>query len=856
MTSTRSPPPSLAESNQPDTILQRLQQHAHQRPNQKCISFLKTSGNATPSISSSWTFSQLNSAVDYLAYRLLSPKPTDSTTPYKSLTSTLLKRGDRVLLVYPPCSPHFLLSFLACLRAGLVAVPTYPPHPSRKDSLFSFAGIARACGARVALTNAEYANWKRVGELKDAFRSKFGMKPGGKQRDGSNHEEASWPEELEWVVTDNEPLENPPKSSNSSDGRIPTPAPNDTAFLQYTSGSTSAPKGVIISHSNLAHNLSIIISDLQASSQTVVVSWLPQYHDMGLIGSLLGIIYCGGKGYYMSPIAFLQRPMGWIEAISQFRGTHLQAPNFAFGLTARKFDRDNYYFSGSVGNGGDATTANAKKGSKPLDLTCLKHIVNGAEPVTERSIEAFVNAFEPFGLPTGPSVIYPTYGLAEHTVFVCSGGSGRLSVKRRELEEENVVVIVDSNDESSDKINEEESESTTRLLGCGFPARQNVDVRIVDSEKRLSLEENVVGEIWINSPSKAMGYFGKDDVTKEEFHAVLENASNDNAGDGYLRTGDLGFLHDGELYICGRLKDLIIVGGRNHYPQDIEATAEEVSSKHTRPGCSAAFSIRSASNNDGEDVVLVMELKDPPTTEKEVESICEPIMDTIRSEVSKEHSLSVSCIVLLKTKTVPKTTSGKISRSRARKAFLSGSLQEVYRKHFGSDSTSPENVVDASYPDNARESETEQSLTPSPSYGQVSVHPSEIRSLDKQSIRQRLIDAVSHIANIDKNSVQDNTPLNTIMDSVSLAQLKGMLEGQYAVKAFSDDYLFRDTTTLKKLVEIVKIGYVPDDGPVDEEERVDGVAAANVTSSPGVGSSGGIAGALGCPPGIVCCVIM
>lgn len=709
----------------------------------------------------------------------------------------------------------------------------------------------------MALTNAEYANWKRVKELKESFLSKFGKKPGGKQNDGNYIEEASWPEELEWVVTDNEPLQNPPKRIDGSDGHISTPEPKDIAFLQYTSGSTSAPKGVIITHSNLAHNLSIIISDLQASFETVVVSWLPQYHDMGLIGSLLGIIYCGGKGYYMSPISFLQRPMGWIEAISEYRATHLQAPNFAFGLTARKFDRGDYYYSRPEGNNGDATKGDTKKGSKPLDLTCLRHIINGAEPVTERSIEAFVNAFEHFGLPTGPSVIYPTYGLAEHTVFVCSGGTGRLTVKRRELEEDNFVVIVDRNDESSAKINEEESESTTRLLGCGFPARQNVDVRIVDSEKRVPLEENVVGEIWINSPSKAMGYFGKDDVTRQEFHAILENESSVSAEDGYLRTGDLGFLHNGELYICGRLKDLIIVGGRNHYPQDIEATAEEVSSKHTRPGCSAAFSVSSTSNTDGENVVVVMELKEPPANQKEVESICEHVVETIRSEVSKEHSLSLSCVVLLKTKTVPKTTSGKISRSKARKAFLTGNLQEVYRKHFGSDcGTSPQEVVVASNPDKTRENELEQSSTPSPAQIQVNSHPNDIRSLDKQTIRQRLIDAISQIANIDKNSIHDSTPLNTIMDSVCLAQLKGMLEGQYAVKSFSDDYLFRDTTTLKKLVEIIKIGDVPDDGPVNEEGQFDVVAAANATSSSGVGSSGGIAGALGCPPGVVCCAVM
>eukprot|EP00970_Alexandrium_tamarense_P002753 scaffold387_cov195-Alexandrium_tamarense.AAC.33 len=786
MASQPTPPPPPSSGTQPaapDSILQRLQHNALHTPNKPAICFLQTNGNCTPSVASPWTYNQLNSAVEHLASRLL---PSPDTPPKSRLIPSPydLSKGDRILLVYPPCSPHFLVSFLACLRSGLVAVPTYPPHPGRKDSLASFAGIARGCGARVALTNGEYASLKRLGELRDAFWSK--VKSGGRKRTGGDNDnhgegEADWPEELMWVVTDGEPLLSPPQKTND-DQSLAIPQPSDIAFLQYTSGSTSAPKGVTITHSNLAHNLAIITNDLNASDSTIVVSWLPQYHDMGLIGSLLGIIYCGGiiTGHSM-----------------------------------------------------------AKK----------EHVINGAEPVSESSIDAFVDAFRPFGLPDNPSVIYPTYGLAEHTVFVCSGGKGRLTVMRRELEEENKVVIVSGS---------EKPDGTMRLLGCGFPARQCVNVQIVDPDKRISLGEDTVGEIWINSPSKAMRYFGKDDVTREEFHAVL--ASDSSSACDYLRSGDLGFLHGGELYICGRLKDLVIVGGRNYYPQDLEAAAESISSDHVRPGCSAVFSINSStadkqSNSNqygGEDVILVMELKEPLPKAKDIDATCKAITEAVRSEISKEFSLPLSCIVLLKTRTVPKTTSGKISRSRARKAYLDGSLLELYRKKFNSEESS--NGVSQT---GVLSSIT---ATPSPTLGSqttpVGSIPSStaIRSLDKQQIKERLVATICQIANIDKDLVADTAPLNTIMDSVSLAQLKGMLEGQCSVSPFSDEYLFRDTTTLKKLVEIVQLGHAPDDVSASAETGANENVAS---SSSGVGSSGGgLAGALGCPPGVVCCTVM
>ena len=783
-----------------DSTLKKLTANSDVMPHKTAIAFLQMNGNNTPTVASSLTYQKLFFAVEYLASRLLPPGASESAPPAKGGVAPLinfpknqppLTKGDRVLLVYPPCSPHFILTFLACLRAGLVAVPVYPPHPDRKDSIAAFVGIARGCGARVALTSGEYAQAKRLGKMKNALVAKMKKRAamGGEQDDLP-----SWPEELTWVVTDREPLQNPPTPGSYPKIEV-SPEPHDSAFIQYTSGSTSAPKGVVLTHSNLAHNLYIITDELDANEETKVVSWLPQYHDMGLIGSLLGIVYCGGSGYYMSPINFLQRPAGWLEAISEYRATHLQAPNFAFGLTARKFNAGEYYH----GQGGLTVNDDGKQ-VKPLDLSCVKHIINGAEPVTEKSMSAFERELGLFGLPNG--VIFPTYGLAEHTVFVCTGGKGKIAVKTEELQQENKVVVVD-------QIGSAKPEGTNYFLGCGFPANQNIDVRIVDPVRRVNLPDGMVGEIWVNSPSKAIKYYGKDSKdTKAEFHAILEDMKDTSIKfGGYLRSGDLGFMYKNQLYIAGRIKDLIIVGGRNHYPQDIEGTAEDVASDFIRPGCSAAFSIglkSSGETGDYEQVVLVMELKDPQPKRNKLESIT----DMIRAEVFKEHSLSLSCVVLVKQKTMPKTTSGKIQRQNSMKLFMMKKLSEVYRKEYP--------VGDYSnfgYAENGESNATSNGnghakTAPSPS---SDMSPEEMRALDKKAIRKMLLDSISQIANIDIAAINDAAPLNSFMDSVTIAQYKGLLEGQYGVKPMSDGYLFQDSATVKKLVEIVKVGQARDD---------------------------------------------
>lgn len=504
-------------------------------------------------------------------------------SPFHGKLTLHIIKTNRAVLVFLP-SLEFIIAFLACLKAGIVAVPVFPPHPARKDTLVMFTKIVQACGASFALTSSSYNHLKKLSALKDAV-TRF--------KSSNQNPTAEWPENLTWLSTDK-------ISKKNTVQQLPTLDPSDLAFLQFTSGSTSTPKGVMITHSNLADNLLKITTELEADSNTVVISWLPQYHDMGLIGSQLGILYCGGRGYYMSPLTYLQRPAMWIEAISLYKGTHLQAPNFAFKLTARKFDESKYH------------DANGFK----IDLSSVKHIINAAEPVTEDSIETFCSTFSPYGLDK--NVIYPTYGLAEHTVFVCSGGKQRLTLSKHALEVDGVVQEIDS---ASTGVNGSSDDETSRLIGCGFPGKQNVDVQIVCTTSFEALEEDQVGEIWIRSDSKAAGYYKKPVETRREFCAMIGDTTEVSEDEtdavdtskGYLRSGDLGFLHKGELFVCGRIKDLIIIGGRNYYPQDIEATAES-SDVRIRPGCSAAFTVDPISGTD-EEVALVLELREVPNSQ-------------------------------------------------------------------------------------------------------------------------------------------------------------------------------------------------------------------------------------------------
>lgn len=749
--------------NTPELLLDRLHNNATQHPDQPAVSFYGP-GPKGGQLIGQFTYAEFARVTDILATELLSKYV-----------------GQRVVLVYPP-GLSFLVAFVSCLKANVVAVPVFPPHPARKDTLSLFSTICATAECTTVLTDSTYQHQKQMVAVQE--RLQVWKKSGGSRT-------VQWPEHLEWVVTDSF-LKN--RSSKKAPSKPPPVTdPTQLAFLQFTSGSTSSPKGVQITHSNLAHNLRLIVSQLEADRSTVVVSWLPMYHDMGLIGSFLGCLYCGGTGHYLSPLTFLQRPAIWLEAVERHGGTHLQTPNFALALTARKL----------------------QQGGAP-NLSTVRHVINAAEPVTEAAVDAFLQAVPSLD----PNVMFPTYGLAEHTVMVCTNGRQRLRVDKQALEVERRVVVLDG----EDKVTKEDAAATV-LMGCGVPV---IDVRIVDTQTETEVGEDAVGEIWVSSGSKANGYYGQPEASERDFGAELP----DNNSTKYLRTGDLGFKHAEEVFVCGRIKDLIIVGGRNYYPQDLEMTAEGVGGNAVRPGCSAAFEY-------GEDSIgLVMELRD---TSNQVEATCEDLATRIRGTIQKDHAVGIAVISFLKTRSVPKTSSGKIARAKCRAGFLAKTLEEVHRKTFAIESTTTIEPleIEPSSPNGA------------PSGPRIQRDAATVRAMSKDDIKKSLLDDLSKLGSVPPDAIDPKAALISMLDSLSLSQFKGLLENGYKIRPLSDEYLFRETTSVLKLVEVIKLGHAPDDDGADGTTANGGAGGAEVA---GIGQARGLAGALGCPPGVVCTI--
>ena len=528
--------------------------------------------------------------------------------------------GERVLLLYPP-GLGFVTAFLGCLYAGVVAVPAYPPRRRRpEDRLGSIARDCRPAGClgTTALVARRGALAEAVPELRDV----------------------SW-------------LDSEAIGDDAGDWDPPEIAPETPAFLQYTSGSTAAPKGVMVTHGNLLHNEAMIAQAFEQSPESVVVGWLPLYHDMGLIGNVLQPLYQGACCVLMSPAAFLQRPVRWLRAISRYGATTSGGPDFAYALCTRRI---------------------SEQECEGLDLSSWRVAFSGAEPVRAGTLERFAERFAPWGFSS--EVFFPCYGLAEATLLVCGGGvehrAASLSLDSAALEAHAVKEV----SEKEGVETKGPREASRRLVSCGRPASRQ-EVAIVDPETRRTCPQGRVGEIWVRGPSVAGGYWGRPELTEEVFQARLAGS-----GDGpFLRTGDLGFLRDGELYVTGRIKDLIILRGRNLYPQDVEATAER-SHPDLRPACGAAFSVEAA---DEERLVVVHEVSrraaDPG-------AVCE----AIRQAVAQEHEARVDDVVLVREATIPKTSSGKIRRRACRDAYLAGELRTVVSSRDGDESVgeSPE----------------------------------------------------------------------------------------------------------------------------------------------------------------------
>ncbi|WP_461479966.1 AMP-binding protein [Mycobacterium sp. HUMS_1102779] len=511
--------------------------------------------------------------------------------------------GERVLVLCPP-GLDFIAALFGCLYAGAVAVPVHPPV--RDHLVPRVESIIADAQPVFALSNAEML--ERIKPTVD------GLVKGSP---------------LRWFVTD-----------TAGDARLWVPPEVDggtVAMVQYTSGSTAAPKGVVLSHGNLVHNLETIRQTWKSGFDRTGygVFWLPPYHDMGLIGGILETLYVGGTCTLMPPNAFIKRPMRWLESLSRHRGMITAAPNFAYELCV------------------ELSTPEQRAA---LDLSNWSIAMCGAEPVRSETLERFAEAFAPSGFR--PEAFYPVYGLAEGTLLVSGGSDSPVPVVRhidRIALRDGRVAEVDP-----------ENPSATTLVGLGHP-QGGQEVVIVDPETRRPCDADEVGEIWVAGPSVAHGYWGRPEQSEETFSAYLA----DTGRGPFLRTGDLGFFRSGELFVTGRRKDLIIIRGSNHYPEDIEVTVQACHQALLH-GRGAAFSVAPGPGL-AEELVVVQEVNHQQLGEAELNEI----LDSIRTAITERHEIQAHAVVLVEPLRIPTTSSGKIQRSACRQQFLDGSLEPV-----------------------------------------------------------------------------------------------------------------------------------------------------------------------------------
>ncbi|HEV7671238.1 MAG TPA: non-ribosomal peptide synthase/polyketide synthase [Thermoanaerobaculia bacterium] len=544
----------------------------------------------------------------------------------------IARPGDRALLLFP-AGLDFIAAFFGCLYAGVVAVPSYPPRPNPGQQ--RLRAIVRDAAPAVVLTGK--ALLPRAAALAEDVPELAAAR---------------------WLATDD--LGDLEQAADA--WRDPGIRSDDLAFLQYTSGSTSLPKGVMVSHANLVANERMIAAAFRQTEESVVVGWLPLYHDMGLIGNVLQPLWSGGRCVLMSPVAFLQKPLRWLAAISRYGATTSGGPNFAYDLCARKI---------------------ATPERTGLDLSRWRVAYNGAEPVRRSTLDRFAAAFAECGF--NPEAFYPCYGLAEATLFAAGGAPGTgAHATAFAADELGLGRAVPAEPGGSG------GRALSELVACG-DAWLDQRLVIVDPESRQELPEGKIGEIWIAGPNVGGGYWGRAEASAETFAATTALGAGP-----YLRTGDLGFRRGADLYIAGRQKDLIILRGRNLYPQDLEATAE-AAHPALRPGCGAAFSIAATAADGGspegdesERLVLVYEVDRRAGRE-----VHEEIAAAVRAAIAEEHEAQVADLVLVKVGGVPKTSSGKVQRHACRDGYLKGTLAVVARsaaEFAGGDQDSEEGI--------------------------------------------------------------------------------------------------------------------------------------------------------------------
>jgi alkylation response protein AidB-like acyl-CoA dehydrogenase/acyl-CoA synthetase (AMP-forming)/AMP-acid ligase II/acyl carrier protein len=519
--------------------------------------------------------------------------------------------GDRALLLFPP-GLEFPVALFACLHAGVLAVPVPPPEPARlARTLPRVTTVVRDCRPRLALTTREGL------ELLQPLIA-----------------EEPELQAMAWLAVD------PDDEARAADWRLRQPEADDVAYLQYTSGSTSRPKGVEVRHRDLIANSEAIRRAWGYDGESRAVMWVPNFHDDGLVHGIVQPLYTGFASVLMSPADVVRRPGDWLGAISRHRGTHAGGPNFIYALAHRKVDVTEL---------------------PGLDLASWRVAYNAAEPVRADTLRGFVDRFAPHGFSA--DAFHPSFGLAEATLLVTTGhGEGALPVRALgadELERQGRAVPVSGDSPAGPG-------AVREVVSCGRPVHAT-RVEVVDPETRRALAEGSVGEIWVASDSIPGRYWERPEATAETFGARL--AGDEDDARGFLRTGDLGFLLDGELHVTGRLKDLIIVRGRNIHPHDVERTVEDCHATF-RPGCGAAFAL-----DDGEDerLVVVQEVRDPRAVDLDA------LVDATTRAVAESHDVRLHTLVLLPPGALPKTSSGKVQRQACRLALVDDGLPVVAR---------------------------------------------------------------------------------------------------------------------------------------------------------------------------------
>ncbi|MGB3201700.1 MAG: AMP-binding protein [Nodosilinea sp.] len=606
----------LLQPEKATTFVDVLAWRARQTPQGIAYRFL---AEGTPETAQTITYSELQQRAQAIAV----------------LLQDLNCQSQPVLLLYP-AGLDYIAAFFGCLYAGAIAVPAYPPRPNR--SLDRIQAMVQDAGATVALTDqATLQKLERQLAETPQLRSLYCLSTDGLQSDLAQ----------QW---------HPPAVKAET-----------LALLQYTSGSTALPKGVMISHDNLLHNSDLISRCFGNTATSRGVSWLPPYHDMGLVGGILQPLYVGAEMTLMAPVSFLQRPVRWLEAISHYRATTSGGPNFAYDLCVRKATAEH------IG---------------ALDLSSWTLAFTGAEPIHQSTLNQFAAAFAPSDFQ--PEAFYPCYGMAETTLIITGKVPGEslrsLQVKAADLQL-NRVTVVDTPTDHVFPTAPPEDDGLRTIVGCGQPAVTG-QVAIVNPETHCPCPEDAIGEIWVRqSRSIAQGYWQREAATQDAFAATLALT-----GEGpFLRTGDLGFLHGDELYVTGRLKDLIIIRGRNHYPQDIEATVEQAH-PDLRQGAGAAFAI---TYGDAEHLAIVQELERSALRRVNAEEV----FTAIRRAVAQHHDLQIGAIGLLKTNAMPKTSSGKIQRHLCRSGFLDGQLDLVHSWQADTASAVADTALDWAQPD-------------------------------------------------------------------------------------------------------------------------------------------------------------